>query len=339
MSALEALAAAAQVAAPISANSSSVVPAEQAVLPLFTTTITPYLKDFIGQRLDAQSIQVVHSNSNGEFKHKLFEHIQPLLVHAVKAVEPVPPATNVTYDWDNVKQENINESHLGSSIQFAVKSDNCLATALDDIDNAKLQSWRAKEVIMNVNKYSNTVQSKTIFNAVQKKLLRPIEVDCAGAASTNVQVTMRNRLQEQHGSMYTADIMHWDMWANYILSLDASVQDSCANRPPPQTMIYLFCLASTNHEVRNMEIQNSNCVSLAENEQVYAELSQLKLDFDAAFRALETMGAHLDAAMLANRTRHEVLSDMSVLLNPSENLIAAGIQARVTNQLDIDHAE
>ncbi|KAJ3222119.1 hypothetical protein HDU78_011846 [Chytriomyces hyalinus] len=71
------------------------------------------------------------------------------------------------------------------------------------------------------------------FKKAHKKLLKPLEVDQAQAASESAFSDTVTTLKEIHGTQYIAADVHWGMWANEILSGEAHLIDHAINNPPP----------------------------------------------------------------------------------------------------------
>ncbi|KXJ80893.1 hypothetical protein RP20_CCG022925 [Aedes albopictus] len=92
-------------------------------------------------------------------------------------------------------------------------------------DNSKLlTSWRGKEIQVHIFKYSTSVTSHSLWEAVNKQLLHPGEKDRAGAPSSEELFDCVNQLKEKH-SHYTALWASWEKWANFILAQPADHRD------------------------------------------------------------------------------------------------------------------
>ncbi len=97
-------------------------------------------------------------------------------------------------------------------------------TATDDFSTSFLQRNKGKVLLCSIYMYSATVSSGTVWKEVKEKLIKPREVDRAGATTTALLFELTSALKEKYRPFYSAYDICWSQWANFIQSEPAHLR-------------------------------------------------------------------------------------------------------------------
>ncbi|KAJ3241478.1 hypothetical protein HDU81_000530 [Chytriomyces hyalinus] len=211
---------------------------------------------------------------------------------------------------------------------------------LADLTVPLLVAWKSpKSITVFVQKYSNAMINSATFKKAYKKLLKPLEVDQAQAASESNFSDTVTTLKEIHGTRYVAADVHWGMWANEIVAGDAHLIDCAVNNPSPMHMMQFFRSALTEPAIHIQMSRQANLVAINENARILAELEEILESQLSTKHALEDSITRTKYSIANNKVRSAILEDFSLSLDPQENEGSRRIRSRIGNRDDVDHAE
>lgn len=111
---------------------------------------------------------------------------------------------------------------------------------------------------------------------MEKTLILPAERDRAGATTTASLLALKDRLKEIHRDSYQSQDINWQLWANYIQSRDAHLQESLVTQAPPAHLIHLFAHAPMNQDVQLSNLRWGLGVAYNINQNFVSAISQLE---------------------------------------------------------------
>lgn len=204
-------------------------------------------------------------------------------------------------------------------------------------DNSKLlTSWRGKEIQVHIFKYSTSVTSHSLWEAVNKQLLHPGEKDRAGAPSSEELFDCVNQLKEKH-SHYTALWSSWEKWANFILAQPADHRDKLMMEAPPDDYLHLFRAPPVSEASQLQVTRHGLKIAFNVNDGLMGTVTNLcdKVDTLAKYVSEVQIQMHELKAEVCNS--RSLLEAMQTCLPPEEVEFSRRLASKVTDSIDVDH--
>ncbi|KAJ3244987.1 hypothetical protein HDU77_009659 [Chytriomyces hyalinus] len=310
------------------------LPDSSAQTGLFKNAICLCPREFIGQQIPPQAAIAIESHSMDEFRTKLYDIVHPFMLREILMQANGEPA------WASDSNGHLSINAMDMFVLVSESSSKRKPIPLADLTVTLLVSWKSpKSITVFVQKYSNAMINSATFKKAHKKLLKPLEVDRAQAASESAFSDTVTTLKEIHGTRYIAADVHWGMWANEILSGEAHLIDHAINNPPPMHLAQFFKSTLTEPAIHIRMSRQANLVAINENTRILAELEEILESQLSTKRALEDSITRTKYSIANNKIRSAILEDFSLSLDPQENEGSRRIRSRIGNREDVDHAE
>ncbi|KAJ3402191.1 hypothetical protein HDU80_005304, partial [Chytriomyces hyalinus] len=281
---------------------------------LFHSTVCACPREFIGQHIPPQAAITIQSCSMDEFRTKLYDIVQPFMLREIVM------QANGELAWASDSLDHLSINAMDRFVLFSESSNKRKPIPLAELTAALLVSWKSpKSITVFVQKYSNAMVNSATFKKAHRKLLKPLEVDRAQAASESVSSDTVARLRENHGTRYIASDIHWGMWANEIIAGDAHLIDHAVNNTPPMHLMQFFKYTLTDPAIHIRMTRQANLVAIHENTRTLAELEEILESQLTTKRALEDSITRTEYSIANNKVRAAILQDFSLSLDPQEN--------------------
>ncbi|KAJ3241477.1 hypothetical protein HDU81_000529 [Chytriomyces hyalinus] len=211
-----------------------------AQIGLYQNAVCLCPREFIGQQIPPQAAIAIESHSMDEFRTKLYDVVHPFMFREILMQANGEPA------WASDSIGDLLIDTMDTFVLVSESSSKQKPIPLADLTVPLLVAWKSpKSITVFVQKYSNAMINSVTFKKVYKKLLKPLEVDQAQAASESAFSDTVTTLKEIHRTWYIAADVHWGMWANKIVVGDAHLIDCAVNNPPPMHLMQFFQSALT----------------------------------------------------------------------------------------------
>lgn len=291
------------------------------------------LRNFMGQKTGSsleENVKIGASDLN-DFKHKLWLNIQEHLKREIIYVNNVPC-------WSEKETPEEIDVHKFVGFVDGKGKRNYSLAAVSEVD---LTRWRDRIVPMNVYTYSVTVASRSHWTQVERVLIKPAEVDRAGAASMNEIANMVVQLKEIHGAQYRGTDITWQQWANYVLRQDAHAQSNLIREPPPTHLIHFFSHTRTDADDLVAQIRQNLCIGERVNRGIDLEVSVLRSAFNNMKGTVLTLFDDFDRRLTALEdklaTNQNLLDGFQEAVGVEENEFGVQEFENIVNMEDIDH--
>lgn len=213
----------------------------------FTLKFTVSVRDFKGQARNGMAvgeIQVV-GDDESEFRPKLFMKVLPHLKREIVFDEDNKPS------WVD-RSPVIADLFKFVTFYYKVAKRNY---SLNDVSGHFLSTWKHREILMYIHKYSTNVGNAKLFGIAERDLLKS-QRDRAGAQNNSMFAEVLAGLKARHGMVYRqAHHLNWDSWASRVCrDMDKSKKDLdvLLSEPPPPDLVQLF--VRSEHSSMQLEI-------------------------------------------------------------------------------------
>lgn len=205
------------------------------------------------------------------------------------------------------------------------------------VDEAMLQSWISKDVVVIVYRFSDSVTNLRRMNLLEQNLLRPLEKDRAGAESLVSINKIKAQLKTNHGRYLSGDDINWGCWASWIASKPAETHEKLLQETPPEHIISLFSSvpvhSDTLLEKGRLDLQVASTISNA-----YSRiLKDLKNDHLQIQKMSFIMGKRIALLETKHKEYDEMLRAMNNSVTAKENRFSTELAHTVADCIDVDH--
>lgn len=208
---------------------------------------------------------------------------------------------------------------------------------IEKVNSKLLASWRSKQIRIHVHVYSTSISCKSLWEVVEKQLVRHQNADRSGAPNTQALTSLAEELRRKHDHHFQAQSSAWRLWANYIHAGPAHERDHRMSQMPPQHLLKFFRSVPISEAVKLESVRSGLTVANTINQGFVSALEALEEDAEQ----LLFMAQRLKNRVVDLRTRTSVNSSlvdaMSSAVRPEENEFSRIISGNVSDMLDVDH--
>lgn len=301
---------------------------------LYAIQLAPTVRNFLGQKtgrnLDDSEWKIA-ADSLDDFKHKLWIKSRSHFKREVVFTENLPV-------WS--EKEEPEESDMEKFLSF-IDGKGKRNYFLNSVSESDLVRWRDRVVPMNIYIYSTAVSSRNSWLAVEKSLIKPAEVDRAGAASINELNIMVAKLKEVHALHYRATDITWQQWANYILRQDSCNHARLIAQSPPTHLIHFFAHARTDSDELVAQIRQNLSIGDRVNSAIASDVSNLRSAFDhmkiIVMQSFDDFDKRLSAVENNIAVNRNLLDGFQEAVGVEENDFGLQEFENIANIEDVDH--
>ncbi|KAH9138681.1 hypothetical protein AeRB84_017009 [Aphanomyces euteiches] len=302
---------------------------------LYRVHLVPLIRNFKGQSSGTVGERfTVEASSLDQFKSLVTDHVLPFLKREVVFSDDLEPT------WSNATVPD--REDIDKFVLFYPPSKRTLD--FQAIKTNTLQSWLNKQINLLVHRYSNSVSSKAMWNIVERGLIIPAERDRAGAASMSAVMELKSRLKAIHGDTYSSHDIYWHVWANFIHTSEAHIQESLLTQAPPPHIIQLFANTPSNPLIQQRNARLGLQVASNINENFASKFDVMKNLVGSLKRkqnemnvSLATLESQIDSLQNVSDTNASLIDGFSTSIMPSENEYGRAIIEDIEDANDDDH--
>ncbi|XP_058825398.1 uncharacterized protein LOC131685578 [Topomyia yanbarensis] len=208
---------------------------------------------------------------------------------------------------------------------------------VDKLDSKALINWRHKVIRIHVHMYSTSVACKSLWDVVDKQLVRHQNADRAGAPSNQALTTLAEELRNKHGSCLTGHSSAWKLWANYIHTGPAHERDQRLSSLPPTYLLKFFRSVPVSEAVRMNSIRSGLNVANTINDSFAAELDELDSEVEQLISLGKRLKSRIQAMRLRCATKLSLVSSMQESIRPEEDELSRSLVSKISDMPDVDH--
>ncbi|XP_053686761.1 uncharacterized protein LOC128736310 [Sabethes cyaneus] len=291
-----------------------------------------YKRRFVGETSGSQfSSATITGNSLEEIMRGVWKVLQPVLCREVVFVdnngEQVPTWADSDPDFCAMNK-------------FVIMQDQAQKRRLtiDQIDCKLLVTWRGKEIRIHVHIYSNAVSCRSLWDLVDKQLIRFQNADRSGAPNNQSLTHLAKELQDLHGHYFTGHSSSWRLWANYIHSASPHERERRMSEMPPIYLLKFFRSAPLSEAIKLETTRSGLSVANTINDGFKAELAELEAEADQLIMLGQRVKQRISGLRSRSTVNATLVSAMSETLRPEENELSHTLADRIVDMTDIDHA-
>lgn len=272
------------------------------------------VRDFKGQTrngIAVGEIQVVGADES-EFRPKLFEKVLP---HLKK---------EIVFDKDNKPSWVGHNPVIADLCKFLTFYDKIAKRnySLNDVSAHYLSTWKHREILLYIHKYSTNVGNARLFGIAERDLLKS-QRDRAGAQNNSMFTDVLAGLKARHGEVYRqAHSLNWDSWASRIchdMNKSEKDLDVLLSEPPPPDLVQLFVRSDDAASSKRLEIaREDNSVGKTINSDLQDDIQQLKIVNVDLKKHITNASLHLHKARLELYNAEATRVDFEARLNRME---------------------
>ncbi|CAK4227692.1 unnamed protein product [Aphanomyces euteiches] len=158
-------------------------------------------------------------------------------------------------------------------------------------------------------------------------------------------LALKNRLKELHEDSYRSQDINWQIWANYIQSQDAHLQETLQTQAPPAHLIHLFAHAPQIPEIQMTNIRRGLDVAVNINENFARSISELETTLNTLKRKhdemdgiYKTVQSQLQALQNMTGVNTGLLDGFSTAIGPVNTEYGQNLLHEIEDVSDTDHA-
>lgn len=291
-----------------------------------------FKRRFVGETSGSQfSAATVTGKSVEEIMQGVWKILQPVLCREIVFVDnngvQIPT-------WAD------NDPEFSAMNKFVIMQDQAQKRRLtiDQIDSKLLVSWRDKEIRIHVHIYSNAVSCRSLWDLVDKQLIRFQNADRSGAPNNQTLTNLAKELQDLHGHHFSGHSSAWRLWANYIHSASPHERERRMSEMPPNFLLKFFRSAPLSEAVRMETTRSGLTVASTINDGFMAELTDLEADADLMIEVGQRIKQRIQGMRSRSTINSSLVSAMSESLRPEENELSHILADRIVDMQDVDHA-
>ncbi|KXJ73763.1 hypothetical protein RP20_CCG014797 [Aedes albopictus] len=208
---------------------------------------------------------------------------------------------------------------------------------IDKVKSKLLASWRSKEIRVHVHVYSTSVSCKSLWEAVEKQLVRHQNSDRSGAPSNQAVTLLAEELRRKHINQFQGQSSAWRLWANYIHAGPAHERERRTFEMPPQHLLKFFRSVPISKAVTLESVRSGLSVANTINQGFSSELEALEEDADQLLCLAQRLKNRIANMRARTALNSSLVGAMSSAVRPEENEFSRVIAENVSDMLDVDH--
>lgn len=291
-----------------------------------------FKRRFVGETSGSQfSSATITGNSVDEILREMWKIVQPVLCREIVFVDNNGVQTPT---WAAENDPGFHDMH-----KFVILQDQAQKrrVTIDKVDSKLLVSWKHKEIRVHVHIYSSSVTSKSLWDLVDKQLIRFHNADRSGAPNNQTVANLAKELQEIHGHHFSGHSSAWRLWANYVQSTAPHERERRMSEMPPNFLLKFFRSAPISEAVRMETTRNGLSVATTINDGYQMELAELETEAEQLIELGQRLKRRIQGLRDRSTINASLVSAMSESVRPEENELSHTLADRIVDLQDVDH--
>ncbi|KAJ3221949.1 hypothetical protein HDU78_000235, partial [Chytriomyces hyalinus] len=213
----------------------------------YRTMVAMSVREFIGQQVTLRTPIEINSASIDEFREAIVSMARP---HVFREIV-VPLLDNDPLKYAPELLPDASPADMEPFLLFKSTKNSKKSLKLSDINTTLLAKWSNETITLYVQKFGNGMDKLDLFRKAKSALFPQDKTDRAGAVQNAVVLNLIERLKTVHSARYSASNVSYQLWANWITTQPAYMQEKLVEDCPPSVLVQHFEHSATDAAVHN----------------------------------------------------------------------------------------